>query len=72
MFDNLRRLSDGEEPFIEEEQEVPFEVEEPRRPRRNFLGMTAGQRLILSLLLLGTVIVMGLMCLMVTEKVFIF
>jgi len=28
--------------------------------------------LILSFLLLGTVIVMGLMCLMVTEKVFIF
>ena len=72
MFDNLRRLSDGEEPFIEEEQEVPFEVKEPRPPRRNFLGMTPGQRLILSLLLLGTVIIMGLMCLMVTEKVFIF
>ena len=72
MFDNLRRLSDGEEPFIEDEQEIPFEVEEPRPPRRNFLGMTPGQRLILSLLLLGTVVVMGLMCLMVTEKVFIF
>ena len=72
MFDNLRRLSDGEEPYFDEEQEMPFEVKEPRPPRRNFLGLTPGQRLILSFLLLGTVIVMGLMCLMVTEKVFIF
>lgn len=72
MFDNLRRLSDGEDPFIEEEREIPFEVQETRPPRRNFLGMTPGQRLILSLLLLGTVIILGLMCLMVTEKVFIF
>jgi hypothetical protein len=72
VFDNLRRLSDGEEPFEEAPEETPFEVEEPRPPRGNFLGMTAGQRFILSLLLLGTVVILGLMCLMVTGKVFIF
>lgn len=72
MFDNLRRLSDGEEPFEEPAKEMPFEVQEPRPARGNFLGMTSGQRFIISLLLLGTVIVLGLMCLMVTGKVFIF
>ncbi len=72
MFDNLRRLSDGEEPFEEAAKEIPFEVQETREPRGNFLGLTSGQRFILSLLLLGTVVILGLMCLMVTGKVFIF
>jgi hypothetical protein len=47
-------------------------VQETREPRGNFLGLTSGQRFILSLLLLGTVVILGLMCLMVTGKVFIF
>jgi hypothetical protein len=72
VFDNLRRLSDGEEPFEEAVKEIPFEVQETREPRGNFLGLTSGQRFILSLLLLGTVVILGLMCLMVTGKVFIF
>jgi hypothetical protein len=33
--------------------------------------MTPGQRFILSILLLVTVVVMGMMCLMVTQKVMI-
>ncbi|MDF1501110.1 MAG: hypothetical protein P1P76_11640 [Anaerolineales bacterium] len=73
MFDNLRQMSDGE-PAFEEPQDNPFDIGEPvARPRRGyFLGLRPSQRLILSLLLLGTVIVMGLMCLMVTGRVFVF
>jgi hypothetical protein len=73
MFDNLRQMSDGE-PAFEEPQENPFDISEPpARPRRGyFLGLKPSQRFILSLLLLGTVVVMGLMCLMVTGKVLVF
>ena len=73
MFDNLRQMSDGE-PEFEEPRENPFDIGEPAAPRRRgyFLGLKPSQRLILSLLLLGTVVVMGLMCLMVTGRVFIF
>lgn len=71
MFDDLRGLSDDEEMF-EEPVENLFDVEEQGAPRGYFLGMTPGQRLFLSFLLLGTVIVIGLMCLMVTERVMVF
>ncbi|MGD2163382.1 MAG: hypothetical protein PVI81_04770 [Anaerolineales bacterium] len=73
MFDNLRQMSDGE-PEFEEPQENPFDIGEPPAPRRRgyFLGLKPSQRFILALLLLGTVVVMGLMCLMVTGRVFMF
>jgi hypothetical protein len=41
-------------------------------PPRDFLGMSAGQRFVVSLILLGTVVVVGLLCLLVTEKVLLF
>ncbi|TFH35799.1 MAG: hypothetical protein E4G99_06465 [Anaerolineales bacterium] len=73
MFDELRQLSDGEALFEEpEEYEYEYQVEDLGPPPRNFLGLTPGQRFVLSLLLLGTVIVMGLMGLMVTGKLAIF
>ena len=73
MFDDLRQLTD-DEPLFDSPKEESFEVEpEAPRPQRGyFLGMTPAQRFMLSLLLLGTVVVLGLMCLMLTEKVFIF
>ncbi len=73
MFDNLRQMSDGE-PEFEEPQDNPFDIGEPAAPRRRgyFLGLKPSQRFILSLLLLGTIIVMGLMCLMVTGRVLVF
>ena len=72
MFDNLREMSDDSGLF----QEVGDEQPAAKRVRRKgsgkkFLGMTPGQRFILAILLLFTVAVMGMMCLMVTQKVMI-
>jgi hypothetical protein len=69
MFDNLRELSD--EPGRKERQAQTYQTyEEP--PGRRLLGMTPGQRFLLSLMLLATVIVMGAMCLLVTGSVWLF
>ena len=40
--------------------------------RRNFLGMTPGQRLLIALMLFLAVVVVGFLCLLATEKVLIF
>jgi hypothetical protein len=66
-------MSDGE-PEFEEPHDNPFDIGEPPAPRRRgyFLGLKPSQRLILSLLLLGTIVMMGSMCLMVTGRVLVF
>lgn len=71
MFDDLREMSDGTSMF-EEPMESPYEIEAEITNRSFFLGMSPAQRFVISLLLLGTVFVVGLMCLMVTEKLLIF
>jgi hypothetical protein len=70
MFDDLRDLSDDPEP-VDEVVDKAFAYEPPR-PESRFLGMTSGQRLLISILLLATVIVMGTMCLLVTERLWFF
>jgi hypothetical protein len=74
MFDELRQLSDGESLFEEpEEYEYDdYEVESLGPPPKYFLGMTPGQRFVLSLMFLGTVVIIGLLGLMVTGKLAIF
>ena len=73
MFDELRQLSDGEAIFEEpEEYEYEYEVEDLGPPPRYFLGLTPGQRFVLSLMMLGTVVVIGLLGLMVLGKLSIF
>jgi hypothetical protein len=68
MFDNLREASEQPDIFAE----GPMAGRQaPRRPAPRFLGMTAGQRLLLSILLLGAVILMGVMCLVVTGRVYL-
>jgi hypothetical protein len=71
MFDNLREMT-NESYGIEESDESPFETADYRAPERRIFGMTTGQRLVLSILILATVVVMGLSCLMITEKVWLF
>jgi hypothetical protein len=71
MFDNLRELSDGPMDF-EDERARLFEVEEQYVPERRIFGMTSGQRLVLAIMLLATVLVMGAACLLVMGKVAIF
>jgi hypothetical protein len=66
MYDDLRNMSDGED-YLEEQ-----DVYEEYIPQTTVFGMTAGQRLLIAVLLLATVIVMGLMALLVTTKVWIF
>jgi hypothetical protein len=67
MFDNLRDLSDRP---AEAPKPVEVPMEEYRAPARGrFLGMTAGQRFVLSVMLFFAVMLLGTMCLLVTQKV---
>lgn len=71
MFDNLRELTDRPDP---REEAVSFPTEEytDERPSSGrFMGMTAGQRLLIAILLFFAVVVMSVMCLLVTEKILI-
>lgn len=71
MFDNLRELSDGPSE-LEVGEEGLFDVPAVDVPERPLFGMTSGQRFVLSILLLATVVVMGITCLLVTGKVWYF
>jgi len=68
MLDDLR--NSAKESYIEEEV-LPVSPLLESKPRKNFLGMTAPQRFVLSLLLLFAVIVLGSFCLLITGKIFI-
>ncbi len=70
MFDNLDDPLDLTY-FGELEDSAFGDYVEDAHPR-HFLGMTPGQRFVISLMLFGTVVVVGLLCLLVTEKVLIF
>ena len=78
MFDNLR--DSAESSFYEEEPndlyKEPVAVPAPRRraPTRNgrFLGMTAQQRFLLSVMLLFTVCILGTLAMFVLEKMALF
>ncbi|HLE03392.1 MAG TPA: hypothetical protein VI729_02095 [Anaerolineales bacterium] len=65
MFDDLRERS-SEETFAQ--AGIPFE-KPAAAPERKIFGMSAGQRLVLSILLFATVFLLGLSCLLVTNKV---
>lgn len=76
MFDNLRQQAAGGSPFVpgdEEDEEVLEEVQEapvsPLAPSRGFMGLTAGQRFVLALMLLLNVVVLGCFCLLATETI---
>ncbi len=68
MFDDLRD-SPEEDPL----SKAGFAYEsEPAGPKPRIFGMTAGQRLIISLMLLATVFILGLSCTLVTTKIWPF
>lgn len=71
MFDNLREITDDPAEFDEPVESI-FEPEHEEAGDGRTMGMTAGQRFFISLMLLATVIVLGITCLMVTEKVWPF
>ena len=66
MLDDLRNSASE---FIEDEPIVP----EPRPQRRAepFLGMTAGQRFMLVLMIFLMIIVLGLIFLFVTDSIYL-
>lgn len=72
MLDDLRSSAST---FIEEEENAPMFVEaqpaQPSAPDRLFMGMTAPQRFVLSLMLFLMVSVLGLLLLVVTDKMVI-
>lgn len=80
MFDNLRELS--ESPLYEEEPNELYQEPEaaatpvaaPARKRksRKFLGMTAQQRFLVSVMLLITVCLLGSMVMFVTGSMSVF
>ena len=84
MFDNLRDFSDT--PLYEEEQndlykepeatsvETSPAVPASRRKKRsgNFLGMTAQQRFIISLMLMFTICLLGTLAMFVMGKMSLF
>lgn len=79
MFDNLRDLSD-EGGIYDETPEDKGESKAramgakvgTKLSTSRFMGLTAGQRFVLSILLLMAVVVLGSMCLLVLGKVTLF
>jgi len=67
MFDNLRDLSDVQ-PVAREPVSMPAEDYSTRGSGR-ILGMTAAQRLVVSILLFFAVVLLSAMCLLVTQRV---
>jgi len=78
MFDNLRDSASSSSFYEEETNELyrePASRPVPARARRNnsrFLGMTAQQRFIVSLMLMFTVCVMGTLAMFVLGKMSLF
>jgi hypothetical protein len=71
MFDAPIETLDGSD-RITTKKGIEIESRPISKPRRNFLGMTPGQRLLIALLLFLTVAVVGFLCLLVAQKVLIF
>ncbi len=67
MFDDLRDRSVEE---MAARAGIPAPAQPPQ-PERRIIGMTAAQRLVISIMLLATVFIVGLMCLLVTGKVWL-
>jgi hypothetical protein len=70
MFDGLQNLDDDS--ALDDFGSGAFGDYLETAPAPRFLGMTAGQRFVISLALMLTVAVVGVLCLLVTEKVLIF
>ena len=67
MLDDYREQASAS-PYYEEPEET-FEEVKPYRPKKRILGMTAGQRLVIALMLLFAVCILGTLALLVTERI---
>ncbi len=70
MFDNLREQMDSPV-YLEEEEEKAGAAPnlEPAEKKRHFLGLNPAQRFVLALMLFLNVLVLGTLCLLVTERI---
>jgi hypothetical protein len=71
MFDSLQDLND-DIASLEDLEGGAYTDYVETAPAPRFLGMTAGQRFVISLTLLLAVVAIGMLCLLVTEKVLLF
>jgi hypothetical protein len=69
MLDDLRRSAFENEPeAVEIEEDDPFFTEELPAPERHFLGMTAVERMFLSIFFFMNVLVIGVALLLATGR----
>lgn len=68
MFDNFRNAP--EEPETFEDAVDSANAAEPREPESRMFGLTSKQRLLISILLFLAVIVAGVACLVVTQRIY--
>jgi hypothetical protein len=72
MFDDLRQQA-NQSPLgqPEEEPDVYDMKEATAQPRDRLLGMTPAQRFVIAVMLLMMTLILGSLCLLVTEKIFL-
>jgi hypothetical protein len=68
MLDDLRNSASS--PFLDEGGFEP-EPEEEKKSQSSFLGMTAAQRFVISLLIFFMVLIVGVFMLILFQKVFL-
>ena len=71
MFESAQDTT-GESSYFDDLDSGSFDSYPASGTKPTFLGMTVGQRFVIALLLLGTVVVVGMLCLIVTERVILF
>ena len=69
MLDDFLRDDDDTATFLDELEDDEAVFELPSQSEYGFLGMTAGQRFMVSILLLFVVLLSGAFCLLVTGSI---
>jgi hypothetical protein len=71
MFEDLRQQADDTAFEEEEKQDAYSYKDQARRSKRGFLGMTAPQRFVISVMLLLMTCMLSTLVLLVTEKIYL-
>jgi hypothetical protein len=69
MLDELRQQADQSEELDDEEEEASAYFRMRYQSDRPFMGMTAGQRLILAMMFLFMMFLLASFCLLITERI---
>jgi hypothetical protein len=70
MLDEFRDI--GKELTFDEDDDYLFSTYGEEYQKQRILGMTSGQRFVISVLLLATVLVVGFLIMLLTEKMWLF